>query len=174
MAPSQDSCVQYIGCVVNPAVISVVFDSPQACFGAPLKFAAVRGPHLTKLSALRFLDARLHIRFRGVVLSSGCYDLSMTRSMRDSNHPKRLLSKMVAQLRSVFMPNTISEKRWHASKVPFANLKAYGDEGRLPSILLEPGMENLLLEDSGRSLSSCVMECRTDFAEPTGKDEQCK
>ena len=76
----------------------------------------------------------------------------MTRSMRDSNHPKPLLSKeMVARFRNVFIHDTTSEKRRHASKIPFANLKAYGDEGRLPSILFELGTEKLPLEDTGRS-----------------------
>ena len=99
----------------------------------------------------------------------------MTRSMRDSNHPKPLLSKeMVARFSNIFMPNTTCEQRRHTSKFPFAKLKAYGDEGRLTSILFEPGTQNLLLEDTGRSSLSCILECRTDFAESAEKDEPCK
>ena len=124
------------------------------------------------LSVLHFLEARPHRRFHVLVLNFGCYDLSKTCSMRDSNHPKPLLSKdMVARFRNAFLPNTTSEQHWHASKLQFANLKAHRDEGRLLSTLFEPGTEDLLLGDTGSLSSSCNMERRTDFSQSAREDE---
>lgn len=54
---------------------------------------------------------------------------------------------MRAQFVVAFLPNTTSEERWHPLISPFyADLKGYGDEGRLPSILFECGTEDALLE----------------------------
>ena len=122
----------------------------------------------------RHLLEALPLHFRGPIPCSGCHDLFMALPMRHSNHPKPFLGKTWLPDSATPSCQKSHPKSRHASKVPLANLKAYRDEGRLPSILFEPGMENLLLEDTGRSSSSCIMECRTDFAEPTGKDEQCK
>ena len=91
------------------------------------------------LSALQFLKARPHIRFR-----------------------------------NAFLPNITSEQHRHTSKLRFANLKAYRDEGTLPSVLFEPGTEDLLLGDAGRSSSSCNLERRTDFSQSAREDEECK
>ena len=127
------------------------------------------------LSALHFLGTWRHIRSRGLIPSFDCYDLSMTCSMRDSNDPKPFLSKgMVARFRNAFLPNVIFEQCWHASKFHFADLQAYGDEGRLPSILFESGTEDLLLEGTRRSLSSCMLERWTDSAHSAREDEKCK
>ena len=94
---------------------------------------------------------------------------------------------MVTRFRNAFMPNPTSEERRHASVSPFdANLKAYGYEGRLPSILFECRTEDLLLEDTvlmalrwqmagGEAivkLYSRVLERRTDFA--LSGDDECK
>ena len=95
--------------------------------------------------------------------------------MCDSNHPKPLLGiEMVTRFRNAFLPNTTCEQRRRASKFRFANRKAYGDEGRLPSILFEPGTEHLLLEDTRRSSSSCILERRADFDQSPREDEDCK
>lgn len=74
---------------------------------------------------------------------------------------------MVVRFRNAFLPNTTSEQHGHASTSHFANLKAYGDEGKLPSILFEPGTEGLLLEGTGRSSSSNSTHC-------AGENEECK
>ena len=78
---------------------------------------------------------------------------------------------MDVRFRNALLLNT--EQHRHASLSHFANLKAYGDEGRLPSILFEPGTKGLLLEDTGRSSSSCILERRTDFTHCAGENEEC-
>ena len=41
-------------------------------------------------------------------------------------------------------------------------------------ILFEPGTESLLLGDTGRSSSSCILERRTDLPQSVGEDEECR
>ena len=99
----------------------------------------------------------------------------MTCSIREPKPSKPLLSKeMVARFRNAFLPNTTCEQRRRDLKFRFANHKAYGDEGRLPSILSEPRDEDLLLEDTRRSSSGCMLERRTDVAQSAREDEECR
>lgn len=60
-----------------------------------------------------------------------------------------LTTEMRAQFVDAFLPNTTSEERRRPLISPFyADLKNYGDEGRLPSVLFECGTEDCLLEDT--------------------------
>ena len=145
-------------------------NNSEARFGAPLKFAGGEvslphttscspisaehmksaGAHLTVLSALHLLETRPNFRFCGLIPSFGPYDLSMLPSVSHLNHPKPILTKeMLSKYADTFLPRTTPEVRRHPSISPFyADLKGYGDEGRLPPVLFECGTEDCLLEDT--------------------------
>ncbi|KAI9844357.1 MAG: hypothetical protein M1837_005661 [Sclerophora amabilis] len=134
-------------------------ENAKARFGAELKFMGGEsaGGHLAVLTSLHLLRTQPTFQLSGgLLLSYGCYDLSLLPSARNFSKPLVLSPQIMAAYMEAFLPGLSHEQRRHPSISPmFADLglaiQGVGPEGKqkqLPAALFICGTEDCLLDDT--------------------------
>ncbi|CAJ2503635.1 Uu.00g110290.m01.CDS01 [Anthostomella pinea] len=126
-------------------------------YGAPLRFVAGEsaGSTLAVLAAFHLLRERPAHRLAGLVLTYGCYDLSLSLpSMRStSTRPLGLTRDSLEHLRDAYLPNqkTCEQKRDPRISPLYADMQTLAQKsatGKLPAALFLCGTEDFLLDDT--------------------------
>ncbi len=114
--------------------------------GAPTDFLAIggesAGAHLSVLTLLRLRDGHRLVPFSAANLNAGCYDLSLTPSVRNAGTERLVLNtEDIKEFVMRFVPEAYSLRDSAISPL-------YADLSGLPPALFTVGTQDLLLDDS--------------------------